>query len=288
VNTTNLFGAMHGPFMKSVRAKFLTALVMTLALPLARCGRVETEGMGSGGAGGVTGGTSTGGAGITGGASTGGAVTTGGKSTGGTSTGGVGVTSGGAVGAGGSEGRIVCLANQHVQANACVACGLGSTNAAGDDAQGANTSCDDACTVAFGVRCGEFEEGYLKASNTGAGSRFGASVSLSGDTLAVGAIHESSAATGVNGDQNSSAASGSGAVYVFTRSAGVWSQQAYLKASNTATNDLFGFSVSVFGDTLAVGAPGEASAATGVDGDQSSDAARGSGAVYVLRRSAGV
>lgn len=73
-------------------------------------------------------------AGTTGGTSTGGTDTTGG-----TSTGGVGMTSGGTVGAGGGEGRVVCLANQHVQANACVACGAGTTNAAGDDASGANT-----------------------------------------------------------------------------------------------------------------------------------------------------
>jgi len=35
----------------------------------------------------------------------------------------------------------VCVANQHVRDNACVACGAGTTNAAGDDASGANTSC---------------------------------------------------------------------------------------------------------------------------------------------------
>jgi len=39
VNTTKILRVMHGPFMKSVRAKVLTAFVMTLALPLARCGR---------------------------------------------------------------------------------------------------------------------------------------------------------------------------------------------------------------------------------------------------------
>ena len=43
---------------------------------------------------------------------------------------------------------------------------------------------------------------------------------------------------------------------------------------------LFGVSV---GDTLAVGATSEASAATGVNGDQSSNAAGQSGAVYVRR-----
>jgi hypothetical protein len=41
---------------------------------------------------------------------------------------------------------------------------------------------------------------YGKASNTDLGDVFGTSVALSGDTLAVGAYEESSAATGVNGD----------------------------------------------------------------------------------------
>jgi hypothetical protein len=46
-------------------------------------------------------------------------------------------------------------------------------------------------------------------------------------------------------------------------------QQAYLKASNTDSNDGFGYSValSADGSTLAIGAPGEASAATGVGGN---------------------
>ncbi len=56
---------------------------------------------------------------------------------------------------------------------------------------------------------------YGKASNTGAGDSFGWSVALSGDTLAVGAHGEGSAATGVNGNQADDSAGGSGAVYIF-------------------------------------------------------------------------
>ena len=41
-----------------------------------------------------------------------------------------------------------------------------------------------------------------------------------------------------------------GAAYVFVRSAGAWTQQAYLKASNTDGGDYFGQSVSISGDTL--------------------------------------
>ena len=57
---------------------------------------------------------------------------------------------------------------------------------------------------------------------------------------------------------------------MYTRdAAGIWSQQAYVKASNTDAGDQFGWSVALSGDTLAVGAHGEDSAGTGIDGDQS-------------------
>jgi cysteine-rich repeat protein len=129
------------------------------------------------------------------------------------------------------------------------------------------------------------QEAYLKASNTDAGDGFGASVALSGDTLAVGAWGEDSAATGVNGNQDDNSATGSGAVYVFRRTGTAWLQEAYLKASNTDPDDLFGVSVALSGDTLAVGAYLEASAATGVNGNQDDNSALVSGAVYVFRRS---
>lgn len=141
----------------------------------------------------------------------------------------------------------------------------------------------DACFDALNVNCDQFAEAYLKASNTGVGDRFGYSVSLSGDTLAVGAIGEDSNATGVNGSQSDNSESGSGAVYIFTRSGRTWSQQAYLKSSNTGARDNFGYSVSLSGDTLAVGARREGSSATGVNGDQKDNGAAGSGAVYVRR-----
>ncbi len=57
---------------------------------------------------------------------------------------------------------------------------------------------------------------------------------------------------------------------MFTRdAAGVWSQQAYIKASNTDAQDNFGNAVALSGDTLAVSAFLEDSAATGIDGAQS-------------------
>jgi hypothetical protein len=128
------------------------------------------------------------------------------------------------------------------------------------------------------------QQAYLKASNTGSGDNFGYSVALAGDTLAVGAYAEDSNATGVGGDQGNDNASNSGAVYVYTRSGTQWSQQAYIKGSNTGSGDNFGYSVALAGDTLAVGANLEDSNATGVGGDQGNDNAPNSGAVYVYTR----
>ena len=130
------------------------------------------------------------------------------------------------------------------------------------------------------------QQAYIKPSNTDAEDRFGWSViALSGDTLVVGAHHEASTATGIDGNQSDNSAHTTGAAYVFTRdAAGVWSQQAYVKASNTEDGDHFGDSVTLSGDTLVVSSRFEDSAATGIDGDQSSNSAADAGAVYVYTR----
>ena len=114
-----------------------------------------------------------------------------------------------------------------------------------------------------------------RRQSTDAQDRFGSSVALSGDALAVGAPGEDSVATGIDGDQSDNSADDSGAVYVFTRDgAGIWSQHAYIKASNTDAGDRFGNFVALSsGNTLAVGAYYEDSIATGIDGDQSDNSA---------------
>jgi hypothetical protein len=134
------------------------------------------------------------------------------------------------------------------------------------------------------------KEAYIKASNPDPSDGFGANVALSSDTLAVHAIDEDSCATGVNGDQfNNSCSATAGAVYVFTRSNGTWSQQAYLKASNTERIDAFGQKgLAISGDTLVVSAYTEASCATGINGNQADNSCPGAGAVYVFKRSAGI
>ena len=132
------------------------------------------------------------------------------------------------------------------------------------------------------------QQAYLKASNTGPSDFFGAAVAISGDTVVVGATGEDSNATGVNGNQGSNGATDSGAAYVFVRSGGVWSQQAYLKASNTQFSDYFGVALAISGDTVVVGVPWEDSNATGVNGNGADDSAADSGAAYVFVRSGGV
>ena len=132
------------------------------------------------------------------------------------------------------------------------------------------------------------QEAYLKAGNSGPGDNFGWSVAVDGNTAVIGAYGESGNATSVNGDGSNNSADNSGAAYVFTRSAGVWNQQAYLKAGNSETWDYFGYSVDVDGETVVVGAYFERSNANTVNGDGSDNSASGSGAAYVFTRSQGV
>jgi hypothetical protein len=129
------------------------------------------------------------------------------------------------------------------------------------------------------------QQAYVKASNTGSDDRFGSVVALSGDgnTLAVRAHAEDSNLMGIGGDGADDFANDAGAVYVFGHNGGVWSQRAYVKASNTGPGDFFGISVALSGDgtTLAVGATREDSNDPGVSGDQANDFAVEAGAVYL-------
>jgi hypothetical protein len=168
-----------------------------------------------------------------------------------------------------------------------------ASNATGINGVESNNSATSAGAAYVFTRSGATwtQQAYIKASNTGANDFFGVAIALSadGNRLAVGARQEDSGATGIDGDQGN-AAGNAGAVYIFDRSMGTWSQQVYIKASNTDINDAFGWSVAISGDgdTLAVGAQREASSATGIDGNQSDNSIMYAGAVYVFRRAAGV
>ncbi len=113
------------------------------------------------------------------------------------------------------------------------------------------------------------QQAYLKASNPESNDIFGYSVAIAGNTIVVGAYSEDDLAID------------SGAVYVFTRTAGTWTQITSLKASTPDNGDQFGRSVAISGDTLAAGAQNEDSNATGIGGDQSDNSAVDSGAAYV-------
>ena len=142
------------------------------------------------------------------------------------------------------------------------------------------------------------QQAYVKASNPGVSANFGSTVALSrdGNTMAVAAYYEASSATGINGNQNDRSIPEAGATYIFTRTGTTWSQQAYIKASNTGTaavgdgfaeGDQFGYSMALSsdGNTLAVGAIGEDSNAEGINGNQADNSANQSGATYVFTRS---
>lgn len=88
------------------------------------------------------------------------------------------------------------------------------------------------------------QQAKLVANDPAADTMFGCAVSISGDTAAIGACRH-------DGQR--------GAVYVFVRSGGAWTQQQKLMASDAAAMDLLGTSVSVNGNTLVAGAPGDES-----------------------------
>jgi len=161
--------------------------------------------------------------------------------------------------------------------------GGGSAGVNGDDSD--NSLAESGAAYVF-VRTGNAwsQQAYLKAANPDVSDLFGISVSVSGDVVVVGASREDSGAVGVGGDPFDESASVSGAAYVFVRDQGVWTQDAYLKASNTGAMDLFGQSVDVSGDTIVVGAFGEGSGSAGVDGDQQDESLGTSGAAYVFVR----
>ena len=132
------------------------------------------------------------------------------------------------------------------------------------------------------------QQAYLKAPNAEINDQFGIVVAISGDTVVVGALQESSNQTTITNGTTAStdnSAIGAGAAYVFTRSGTTWSQQAYLKASNAEANDQFGLTVAISGETIVVGARGEDSNQTTITNGATASAdntASDAGAVYVF------
>jgi hypothetical protein len=94
-------------------------------------------------------------------------------------------------------------------------------------------------------------------------SRFGSTLAIEGEVLAVGAPYE----------YNPGSGNASGAVYLFTRGQGGWSQEVRLSAEDGSPFDLFGSSLALKGLDLAIGGR----AADGPNGE------RDAGAVYLYR-----
>lgn len=104
------------------------------------------------------------------------------------------------------------------------------------------------------------EQQKLLAADGTSWDDFGFSCSLSSDTALIGAMYD---------DENGN---GSGSAYVFINSDGTWAQQTKILASDGGYQNIFGYSVSLFGDTAVIGAPGNND-----NGDHS-------GSVYVFNR----
>jgi hypothetical protein len=159
------------------------------------------------------------------------------------------------------------------------------------------TVADSGAVYVFSNRTGSWlQDALVKASNPGGGDCFGCKVTLSqdGSTLAVGAYKEDSNVTGTGGVGNEGddpATADSGAVYVFSNSGSSWTQQAYIKASNTGAGDWFGYGIALSqdGTIMAVGAIFEDSNVTGIGVGNEGDelATTDSGAVYLFSDSSG-
>lgn len=124
------------------------------------------------------------------------------------------------------------------------------------------------------------EQALLKSFNVGTDDSFGNAVSIDGETILVGAIFEDG--DGINGVDNN-ATENSGAAYLFTRSMNTWTQQSYIKASNTDIQDEFGHAVALSGNNIIVSAPGEDSALINDPNDNTlASATFGAGAAYAF------
>ena len=135
------------------------------------------------------------------------------------------------------------------------------------------------------------QEAYLKTPNDSSNDRFGVSVGIASDTIVVGAKNESSNQTTITNGTSAStdnSLSASGAAYVFKRTGTSWAQEAYIKAPNPGSNDIFGEDVAISGDTIVVGSRSEDSNQTTITNGttaSTNNSSSESGAVYVFKRS---
>ena len=117
----------------------------------------------------------------------------------------------------------------------------------------------------------KIENGSDRFNNLDASDKFGYSVSLDGDRLAVGAWYD---------DGKNNATADAGAVYIFKRTGTTWALERKIEDgsdgfNNLDANDKFGYSVSLDGDRLAVGA---------FNDDGKNNSTTNAGAVYIFKR----
>ena len=132
-------------------------------------------------------------------------------------------------------------------------------------APGVDDAGPEAGAVYVFVQVGDewIQQARLIGADIGIFDRFGSAV----------AVHENTAIVGTHGKGEVGA--DSGAAYVFVRNGAAWTQQAKLTHRDAVPGDLFGFTVSVYGDNVLIGA--HRSDAAGPD----------SGAAYLFTRNGG-
>jgi len=155
----------------------------------------------------------------------------------------------------------LCAENEYVSGNVCTPCPTGATNPPGDDPTGPDTSC-----IAEPPALCEADEYVLDGVCTPCPA---------GETNAPG-DDPAGANTGCDAAPDACTPLVGFACEQF--------DEAYIKAPNTLANGFFGGDVAIVGDTLVVGARGDASNAVDVNGDAGNTAAPGAGAVFVYAR----
>jgi parallel beta-helix repeat protein len=118
-----------------------------------------------------------------------------------------------------------------------------------EDAGGGNTLSMAGSAYIFYNNSGTWEQANkIVASDRAASDHFGQSVSISGDYAIVGANYEDEDAGGGN------TLNSAGSAYIFYNNSGTWEQKQKIVASDRATYDYFGRSVSISGYYAIVGA----------------------------------
>ncbi|MBT7144865.1 MAG: hypothetical protein HN894_16195, partial [Bacteroidetes bacterium] len=149
-----------------------------------------------------------------------------------------------------------------------------------EDATGGNTATSAGSAYIFKTSDGGAtwtEAQKIVASDRAASDNFGISVSISGDYAIVGAVYEDEDASGNN------SMSSAGSAYIFKTADGgaTWTEVNKIVASDRATGDYFGYSVSISGYCAIVGAYYEDEDAAGNNFEGSA------GSAYIFKTSDG-